>query len=164
MTEIKKYSALNDLAEKGGTVIFGGKEDKDIPLCELRQAFELGSNYYNRSFENLSIANAIELYLSCVAPLAPETVLIHIGESDLDLFENNPDKFVQLYRELLCKIKSESKECYIAIVSLKNYDNNSLITKLNSSSSTNPTKYSLSFSIDTLRTSSFSPRLSANIL
>ena len=101
MTEIKKYSALNDLAEKGGTVIFGGKEDKDIPLCELRQAFELGSNYYNRSFENLSIANAAELYLSSVAPLAPETVLLHIGENDLDLFENNPDKFLELYRELV---------------------------------------------------------------
>ena len=86
MTEIKKYSVLNDLAEKGGTVIFGGKEDKYIPLCELRQAFELGSNYYNRSFENLSIANAAELYLSSVAPLAPETVLLHIGENDLDLF------------------------------------------------------------------------------
>ncbi len=131
MTEIKKYSVLNDLAEKGGTVIFGGKEDKDIPLCELRQAFELGSNYYNRSFENLSIANAAELYLSSVAPLAPETVLLHIGENDLDLFENNPDKFLELYRELVCKIKSESRDCYIAIVSLKNYDNDSLIAKLN---------------------------------
>ena len=131
MTEIKKYSALNDLAEKGGTVIFGGKEDKDIPLCELRQAFELSSNYYNRSFENLSIANAAELYLSSVAPLAPETVLLHIGENDLDLFENNPDKFLELYRELLCRIKSQNRNCYIAIVSLKNYDNDSLIAKLN---------------------------------
>lgn len=131
MTEIKKYYSLNELAEKGGTVIFGGTADVNIPLCELKQAFELDSKFYNRSFENISITKAYELYKSCIAPLEPDTVLLHIGENDLDLFENNPDKFLEIYRELVCKIKSESRDCYIAIVSLKNYDNDSLIAKLN---------------------------------
>ena len=40
MAEIKKYSALNELAEKGGTVIFGGTTDVNIPLCELKQTFD----------------------------------------------------------------------------------------------------------------------------
>ena len=131
MTETKKYSALNELAEKGGTVIFGGKDDQEIPLCELRQAFELDSNFYNRSFENISITRAHELYKSCVAPLEPDTVLLHIGENDLALFNESPDKFISIYRELIGEIKSDNKKCRIAIVSLKNYDGDIITAKLN---------------------------------
>ena len=39
-----KYQALNKLAEQNGIVIIGGTEDKEIPLCELKQAFELNLN------------------------------------------------------------------------------------------------------------------------
>ena len=131
MTEIKKYSALNELAEKGGTVILGGKEDKEIPLCELRQAFELDSKFYNRSFENISITNAAELYGECIAPIEPDTVLLHIGENDLDLFSENSDRFIELYRELVDKIRCYNKKCRIAIVSLKNYDGDIITAKLN---------------------------------
>lgn len=131
MTEIKKYSALNELAKKGGIVIFGGKEDKNIPLCELKQAFELDSNFYNRSFENISITKAYELYKSCVAPLEPDTVLLHMGENDLALFNESPDKFISIYRELIGEIKSDNKKCRIAIVSLKNYEGDIIKARLN---------------------------------
>ena len=131
MKEMKKYLTLNEFAEKGGTVIFGGKEDKSIPLCELRQAFDLESKLYNRSFEGLSVTNAKELYSSCVSSLEPETILLHIGENDLDLFAESPDKFLSLYRELIGKIKADNKKCRIAIVSLKNYDGDCLIAKMN---------------------------------
>ena len=131
MTEIKKYLSLNELAEKGGTVIFGGKEDKEIPLCELRLAFELDSKFYNRSFENISITNAAELYGECIAPIEPDTVLLHIGENDLDLFNESPDKFISIYRELIGEIKSDNKKCRIAIVSLKNYDGDIITERLN---------------------------------
>ena len=131
MTETKKYSALNELAEKGGTIIFGGKEDKNIPLCELKQSFELDSIFYNRSFENISITKAYELYKSCIAPLEPDTVLLHIGENDLDLFDKDSDEFISLYRELISEIRSDSPKCRIAIVSLKNYEGNILMARLN---------------------------------
>lgn len=52
--EIKNYQALNELADQNGLVIFGGTEDRKIPLCELKQAFDLESNLYNRSISNLS--------------------------------------------------------------------------------------------------------------
>ena len=131
MTETKEYSALNELAEKGGTIILGGKEDKNIPLCELKQAFELNSKFYNRSFENLTITKAYELYKSCVAPLEPDTVLLHIGENDLALFNESPDKFISIYRELISEIKSDNKKCRIAIVSLKNYEGDIIKARLN---------------------------------
>ena len=41
---INQFKSLNNLAEPGGTVIFGGTSDISIPLCELKQAYELNEN------------------------------------------------------------------------------------------------------------------------
>ena len=131
MIQEKNYLVLNELAEKDGTVIFGGKEDMSIPLCELKQAFRLDSKFYNRSSDNINITNAKELYESCVAPLEPDTVLLHIGENDLELFGKDPDKFISLYRELISEIRSDNKKCRIAIVSLKNYEGDIIKARLN---------------------------------
>ena len=86
-TKIKQYKSLNKLAEKNGIVIFGGNEDLDIPIGELRQAFSIESKMYNRSIDGLSINNAINVYDECISPLVPETILIHIGSADLKNFE-----------------------------------------------------------------------------
>lgn len=129
--EANNYKALNELAEHDGIVIFGGNNDMTIPLCELKQAFSIESNLYNRSFRELSIENAIEIYDSCIAPLEPETVLLHIGEADLDYFEESPSNFDQKYIELIAHIKNYNKKCKIAIISLKNENNSAAIFELN---------------------------------
>jgi len=129
--ELQKYNILNELAEQKGIVVFGGSEDINVPLCELKQAFDIDSKMYNRSIPGLSISDAISAYDACVAPLAPETVLIHIGSADLDFFGENPFAFDQQYRELIAHIRSLDKNCRIAIVSLKNYENDPAISDLN---------------------------------
>lgn len=127
--EIKNYKVLNKLAEQNGIVIFGGKEDISIPLCELRQAFGIKENCYNRSFENLTISEAFDIYADCVADLSPETILLHI--EDVECFKFSADKFTDDYRKLISQIKKHNKKCRIGIVSAKNYDNNNDITELN---------------------------------
>ena len=129
--EMKKYQALNHLAEQNGIVIFGGTDDKDIPLCELKQAFDLNSNLFNRSVDNLSINQAEEIYDACIANLNPETVLLHIGASDAAFFEENPSAFDQKYRELISHIRSVNHNCNIAIISLKNYEEDANISEIN---------------------------------
>ena len=129
--EVKKLMALNNLAEQNGIVIFGGTEDKTIPLCELKQAFELNPNLYNRSVTGLSITNAAEMFDTCVASLRPETVLLHIGAADMDLFTKNASEFDQKYRELIAHIKSLNKKCRIGIISLQNPDNSADIDEMN---------------------------------
>ena len=129
--EIKNYTKLNELAEKGGIVIFGCGVDKDIPTCEIRQAFAVESKIYNRSFENLSVTEAVSIYEKVIAPLAPETVMIHIGEADLTIFAENPTEFDNKYLELITVIKAQNKKCRIAVVSLKNYDDDPQITEMN---------------------------------
>lgn len=130
-SEIEKYSNLNELADRGGIVIFGCGEDKNIPTCELRQAFEVEQKVYNRSLEQLSIIDAAEVYEEIVAPLAPETVLLHIGQDDNEFFAESPNEFDNKYRELIGIIKAENKKCRIGIVSLKNYENDPKLEEIN---------------------------------
>ena len=128
---IKKYKSLNQLAHSNGIVIFGVNEDVQIPIGELRQAFSITSEIYNRSLYDLSILNALEIYDKCVLPLSPETLLIHIGEKDLGLFVENSLKFDNKYREFIHHIKETNPHCRISIVSLRNYGSDPLIAELN---------------------------------
>ena len=129
--EIKSYEKLNELAEQGGIVTFGSGADKDIPTGEIRQAFAVESKIYNRSFENLSVTEAVSIYEKVIAPLAPETVMIHIGEADLGIFAEKPTEFDNKYLELIKVIKAQNKKCRIPVVSLKNYDSDPEIAEMN---------------------------------
>ena len=129
--ETKKYRQLNELSEPQGIVIFGDSNDKAIPIGELRQAFCIESKLYNRSFEHLSIQDAASVYEETVAPLSPETILIHIGESDKDFFSKQSTAFDTKYRELIHSIKSKNPACRIGIVSLRNYKNDSQTEEIN---------------------------------
>lgn len=129
--EVKNYQLLNELAEQNGTIIFGGTNDMSIPLCELKQAFELDNNLYNRSIPDLSIYHAIEYYDACVAVLHPGSVLLHIGEADIDDFLSDAAGFDQKYRELIAHIRNNNDTCRIAIISLKNYNNDTNILEIN---------------------------------
>lgn len=129
--EIKTYTILNELAETNGTVILGSTIDKEIPLCELKQTFGLQENLYNRSFTNLSIKDAITTYDSCIAMLHPSCILLHLGEQDISYFEKSNSAFEQSYRNLIQHIKSSLPKCTIGIITLKNPQNNSVVTELN---------------------------------
>ncbi len=130
-SEITRYQKLNELADNNGIVIFGGSVDSNIPLGEIRQAFSIEEKMYNRSIPDLSVNDAVDVYEKCVAVLTPETLLLHIGEADLKFFEEDPNGFDKKYRELITYIKTQDKNCRIAIVSLRNYDHNTLIGEMN---------------------------------
>ena len=119
-TQIKKYQKLNDFALKNCVVLFGGGVDADIPASELTQSFELDYPVYNRSFLGLNLENSIALYDSCIKNLMPDTVLLHIGASDLDFFNENKVAFEQKYISLIEHIKTMDKKCRIVVVSIDN--------------------------------------------
>ena len=129
--QIAKYKSLNQLAEADGTVIFGGSDDTNIPLGELKQAFALNDSIYNRSFSELSVADAAKVYGECVAELFPDTVLLHIGDADVSDFAGNEAAFEENYRTLIGTIREKNKGCRIVIVSLKNYDNDATVANIN---------------------------------
>jgi hypothetical protein len=129
--ELNRYFSLNQLAGKGGTVILGGTEDRNIPLCELKQAFELEDDLYNRSVTGVSVEQAVEVYDACVAPLSPDTVLLHIGEADLPLFEKNAAAFDDAYRRLIAHIRSFNKKCRVVVITLRNPTKAPLVAEMN---------------------------------
>ena len=94
---LKKYVTLNKLSHKGGVVLMGGSEDMQIPLCELKDSFKIEDSIYNRSFESLSVLNAEKLYEECIAPLDPDTAILHIGDADTELFRNSQSEFLGKY-------------------------------------------------------------------
>ena len=128
---IQKYQRLNQFAEVGGTAILGGCDDLDIPVDELKKAAGLDYAIYNRSVAGLTAACAPQVYDECVASLRPSAVLLHLGEADVELFEKNPETFVQQYRETIAHIRSVNKKCQIAVISLKNDDSSSTISAMN---------------------------------
>lgn len=128
---LNRYKDLNELAKTGGIVIFGGEEDVTLPLGELRQAFGIEENMYNRSVVGLSVKNAIEVYKEYVAPLVPETVILHIGAADMEYFTENASAFDENYRAFIAYIKAQNKKCRIAVVSFKNDTGNAQIKELN---------------------------------
>ena len=130
-TEILKYQKLNELAQTGGIVILGDSEDTSIPLCEIRQAFEMEENLYNRSFSDLAVTDAIAAYDACVAVLKPETILLHIGQQDLDMLQQASAQFDNQYRALINHIREQNKHCRVAIVSLRNYESDPVIAEMN---------------------------------
>ena len=129
--KIAKYKFLNQLAEADGTVIFGTSSDVNIPLGELKQAFALSGSIYNRSFSDLSVADAARVYGECVADLYPDTVLVHIGDADVYDFDGKGPAFEENYRTLIGTIREKNKDCRIVIVSLKNYDNDITVAEIN---------------------------------
>ncbi|MBQ9806211.1 MAG: SGNH/GDSL hydrolase family protein [Clostridia bacterium] len=129
--EIAKYKSLNHLAESDGIVIFGGNDDVDIPLGELKQAFAINERIYNRSFSSITVAGAATVYTECIAELCPDTVLLHIGEADVSDFNGNEIAFETSYRTLIDTVREKNKGCRIVIISLKNYDNNVAVTEIN---------------------------------
>ena len=129
--ELKNYHMLNELAEPGGIVIFGGSADRELPLCELKQAFSIDQGLYNRSLPELSVRDAAELFTVCAAPLHPETVLLHIGEADKGWATENPDEFDRLYRNLIDRIREQNKKCRIAVLSLANRKDDPVTAAIN---------------------------------
>ena len=129
--KIVKYKFLNQLAEADGTVIFGTSSDVNIPLGELKQAFALSGSIYNRSFSDLSVADAARVYGECVAELCPDTVIVHIGGADVSDFGGKETEFEENYRTLIETIREKNKDCRIVIVSLKNYDNDITVAEIN---------------------------------
>ncbi|MBR3294523.1 MAG: DUF1275 family protein [Oscillospiraceae bacterium] len=129
--EIEQYVSLNELTTGGGLVLFGGSMDRSIPVGELKQSFSLNMPVYNRSLSALSVKDAVDAYDGCVAELNPESVLLHIGAGDRELFMNNSVDFDSSYRALIDHIRAYTPDCRIAVVSVDNAAQDALIEDMN---------------------------------
>ena len=117
--------------EKNAVILLGNGLDTKIPVQSLGKEFKFNFKIYNKSCEKLSFENVKEYFSEAIAPLAPEGIMIHLGENDLNLCMNNSALFDTKYFELIQQIKSINKKCRIALISVANPQNNKAISLVN---------------------------------
>jgi hypothetical protein len=106
--------------KKNGVILMGGTLDKAIPVSQLAGEYSFNFEIYNKSDTSLNVTNAKNYFEKAISTLAPEGILIHIGESDANLIKTNPSNFDTYYIELIESIRSCNKACRIALVSIDN--------------------------------------------
>lgn len=114
----------NMITNNNSVILFGGTNDKDIPVSEIAVDYDFNFKFYNKSSYGLSIKDAKTVYLEQIQKLAPESIIIHLGNEDLNFFKQNSAAFDVHYLELISCIQSDCKK-RIALVS--NYNNDSSI-------------------------------------
>lgn len=130
--EAEEYCKLNEFAVKNGIVLFGSTFAKDIPVGELRQAFDLDCNIYNRSFTDVSIFDAEALLMECVESLAPSKILLQLGETDLERGYRSVPEIIAAYDSLVKSIKKRNRFTDIVIVSVCENSNDIQPSEFNS--------------------------------
>ncbi|MGN1409433.1 MAG: SGNH/GDSL hydrolase family protein [Eubacteriales bacterium] len=116
--EVEGYLRLNEFAVKDGIVLFGSTFAKEIPVGELRQAFDLNCNIYNRSFTDLSVFDAEALSIRCAESLEPEKIILQLGETDLERGYKSVPEIISAYDSLVKNIKKRNRHTEIVIVSV----------------------------------------------
>ena len=115
--ELKEYRALNHVAEGRGVVLFGSTFAKEMPICELKQAFGIDRNIYNRSFYDLTVFDAAAVADECVLPLEPSKVLVNLGETDLIRGLHSVTEITDACEALVKKLRS-TLHCEVVVVSV----------------------------------------------
>ncbi len=126
---IHKPAAANE--KKNAVILMGGSIDTEIPVSDLAKEFNFNFDIYNKSTAKLSVGNANEYFQKNIAALEPEAVLIHLGESDLQLFKSDSSTFDRNYLVLVESIKALNKNCRIALVSVENPSNDKSVNLMN---------------------------------
>jgi hypothetical protein len=117
--------------KKNAVILLGGSVDKDIPVSNLAKEFNFNFDIYNKSAANLSVAAANDYFQKNVAKLAPEGILLHIGDKDIQLFKSDSASFDSNYLNLIESVKACNKNCRIALVSIDNPSNDKSVNLMN---------------------------------
>lgn len=118
-------------SKKDSTVLFGGNVDKAIPVDQLCESFGFNFKIYNCSSENLSLRNAKNQYMINAENLKAESVIVHLGEADVELFKSNPSDFDTLYLDFISYLKSTNSKLRIQLVSIGDETRSQIISDMN---------------------------------
>ncbi len=127
----RRTIAMVKTEKNDSVILFGGSKDKEIPVAEIAQDYELNFKMMNRSVYGLSLKNAKKAFTENIASLNPEAVILHIGEEDLDLFNKNSAEFDILYLDLIGVIKAQNKNRRIALISNVSLNNSGVYNDMN---------------------------------
>lgn len=110
---VKEIKAINDITLKNEIVVFGSSYMKNFPFYELVNKCKLENAVYNRSIEDLTLYDALEVLQDCVLDIHPSKVFLCFGEKE---YENL--KSVDIYKEIVCKIRKTLPKTKIYLIEL----------------------------------------------
>lgn len=126
LEKISQFQGYNDIALKNEIVIYGSTYTAEFPFYELAQKYVLSNAIYNRSIEELSLAEAEECLSDCVLDIKPKKVFLALGERDM----NNPDA-METYKRILNKIKEKLPSVTIYILPVPVYQKDPTAVRFN---------------------------------
>lgn len=131
LDELINPKGQSNREEKNAVILLGNGLDTKIPVQSLGKEFKFNFKIYNKSCEKLSFENVQEYFSNTIAPLAPEGIMIHLGENDINLCMNNSELFDTNYLDFIKQVKACNKKCRIALVSVANPQDNKAISQMN---------------------------------
>ncbi len=111
LEKISAYRAVNDIALRNEIVVFGSTFMANFPFYELSQKYLLSSAVYNRSVDDITLAEAEDCLHECVTELKPSRIFLALGEKDL----TNPYAFT-IYKRILVTLRSQLPKAKIFIL------------------------------------------------
>lgn len=115
---LAEFEALNRFAHTDGIVLLGSTSAAHLPLNELTQDFNLDSHVYNRSVENLRINEAERTIYKTIRQLAPEKLLLNLGETELAEGKQSVETLMEQYQWLLYQVHTMMPKTRIILVSV----------------------------------------------
>ena len=100
--KVDMFHAVNDISMRGEIVVFGSTFMANFPFYELSKKYLMENALYNRSVENLTLAEAEEILDECVLELKPEKLFLALGENDL-----NDLSAMTVYSRIIRKIQNK---------------------------------------------------------
>lgn len=128
----RRTEAMKPQAGRNNSVVlFGSTKAKEIPVAEIAQDYEFNFKMFNRSAYGLSIKDAKKAFQENIEAMNPESVIIHLGEEDLDMFSKNNAVFDVYYMDLINAVKAQNKDRRIALISNVSPDNSEVFADMN---------------------------------
>ena len=143
------FKNVNELALKNEIVIYGSTYMANFPFYELSKKIKLENAIYNRSIEDLTINEALNLLQVCVLDLSPAKIFIALGEEDYDL----PDAIYN-YNSIIKRIRYKLPETEIYLICINKTDEKALLFNKNIYAQSDGKKvFSIKFNYSTLSNS-----------
>jgi hypothetical protein len=111
--QIEAIKQLNEFSLKKEIVILGSTYMANFPLYELINKSQIEHAVYNRSFEGLTIQEAMQIYKECVVDINPKKVFLSLGEED----QNSPTA-IQDYNFLIRNIRRAIPDVQLFLICL----------------------------------------------
>lgn len=114
--KVRKYKILNQIAQKGQTVLVGSSLMEFFPINELQQKLERKYCIYNRGIAGYVTEELLGSMEACIFELEPSKIFINIGTNDLSALDYELERLLANYDEILTRIAKRLPACLVYVM------------------------------------------------